>query len=623
MTRLSSPESALRKIESVQDRIDILYGAVDRIQELRDRLAETADAAAAHETALEERLESLGRLEAEYRAAAERLAARSEETAREMERVRVELEWERDGVRNTLRSFGEERDRQRAYRGALETELRAVARETAAGAAYLEARTAESVRETALASARERDEVRSALAAGLDDLRDEAALIREEAFHLEDRLEAFKADLSDRFDRRVDLLAERQRIFRETAVQELNRRFDETAETLEGRTDAAEAALREAGAAERDRVSEAVAFLEAERGAADERRIAGEAERERLRDEVDALVEASRSRADQAIDDLNAVIAREVDHVAAFVADAESQIQGLKGELKGFRDKVAAAVHRRSETLRNEQVAFREALRQELDGRVSERLRAVERAQEQGMAALAAERKSVDETHQTLEEAAAQVSRRIKERTTFFSSRLNNLIVEAQRELSASAETGRNRVEEEIRRMGAFGDRQRAGLGKLREQLRGFAETIKTRVEADRERRTALWETFREEIEARVDARVGREAGRRADALREDLDARLAADAEARRADGETAAARAAAVENRMTALEGSQAEAESALRQRMSKVKKGVQRLLDRQDAADRTIPALEARIAALEETLRSRKGLFPFAGRKREESE
>jgi chromosome segregation ATPase len=623
MTRLSSPESVLRKIESVQDRIETLYAVVDRIRELRERLEETATAAAAKETTLGERLESLGALEAEYRAAAERLSSLADETARGMERVRTELEWERDGVRETLKTFGEERERHRVLRAVLEGEIRAAARETATGTAYLEARVDAGVREMALSLARERDEMRADLASALAGLRDEAALVREEAFYLEDRLEAFRTALSDRFDRRVDLLAERQRIFREEASREIHARFDEASGTLADRAEAAEAELRAAGDAERERVSEAVAFLGDERREAETRREEAAAEAERLRAEIEAMAESARNRTDRTIADLTAVAAREVNHVAAFVADAETQFRGLRGELGSFRDRMAAAVDEGIETFRNEEIAFRDALRRELDDRVSERLRTVEGALDRGMAALSAERKSTDELHRALEETVAQVNRRIRERTTFFGSRLNNLIVEAQRELSASAEESRSRVDERIRALGVFADKQRAGLGKLRDQLRGFAETMRNRLDADRERRDAEIAAFRSEIEERVDARILREVERRSGILRSELEERLDADADARRTEAAAARERAEAVEGRMGALEGSQAEAEAALRQRMSGVKKAVKGLMERQEAADRSIPALEARIAALEEALRNRKGLFPFAGRKREESQ
>ena len=681
MTRLSSPESVLRKIESVQDRIETLYAVVDRIRELRERLEETATAAAAKETALGERLESMGALEAEYRAAAERLSGLADETARGMERVRTELEWERDGVREAMKTFGEERERHRVLRSVLEGEIRAAARETATGTAYLEARVDAGVREMVLSLARERDEMRADLASALAGLRDEASLVREEAFYLEDRLEAFRTALSDRFDRRVDLLAERQRIFREEASREIHARFDEASGTLADRAEAAEAELRAAGDAERERVSEAVAFLADERreagtwreaavreiherfaaeartladraeAAEAELRAAGDTERERvseavaflgderreaetrreeaaaeaerLRAEIEAMAESARNRTDRTIADLTAVAAREVNHVAAFVADAETQFRGLRGELGSFRDRMAAAVDEGIETFRNEEIAFRDALRRELDDRVSERLRTVEGALDRGMAALSAERKSTDELHRALEETVAQVNRRIRERTTFFGSRLNNLIVEAQRELSASAEESRSRVDERIRALGVFADKQRAGLGKLRDQLRGFAETMRNRLDADRERRDAEIAAFRSEIEERVDARIVREIERRSGVLRSELEERLDADAEARRTETAAARERAEAVEGRMGALEGSQAEAEAALRQRMSGVKKAVKGLMERQEAADRSIPALEARIAALEEALRNRKGLFPFAGRKREESQ
>jgi DNA repair exonuclease SbcCD ATPase subunit len=623
MTRLSSPESAIRKIAAVEERIETLYAAVDRIQELRDRLSATADAAGEHETALRERLETLGTLESEYRTAVARLSELGDRTAREMAAVQAALEWERDGVRNTRADFQTELARQEKLRAALFAEISAAAKETAEGTAWLQDRVDRGLQDLDRAMARERDEIRAAAARERAAMADAAELIREEAFHLEDRLERFKADLSGRFDRRVDLLAERQRNFRETAIQELHQRFTETAESLQGRADAVEAELREAGAAEQTRVSEAVAFLETERSAAAARAETAAAEEARRRADADALIESTRERTDQTLGDLNAVMRREVEHVAAFIADAESQIQGLKGELKGFRDRVTEAVNRRAETLRNEQSAFQDALRAELEGRVSESLNTARRAVDQRMEALASERKSVEEMHQALDEALSQVNRRIQERTSFFSTQLNNLILESQKELSGAAESARSRMEKQARKLGAFADEQRTGLKKLRDQVRGFADTVRERLDADRKRQEAAWAEFRKEIGERVDARIGREAARQAETLRAELEKRLAEADEERRADAEAVNGRATAVEGRMSDLESSQSEAESALRQRMSAVKKAVKRLVERQERADRTLPDLEARLAAVEEALQSRKGLFSFPGRKRESEE
>jgi len=623
MTRLSSPESAIRKIAEVEERIETLYAAVDRIQELRNRLSATADAAGEHEIALRERLETLGTLESEYRTAVARLSELGDRTAREMAAVQAALEWERDGVRNTRSDFQAEMERQERLRAALAAEISAAAKETAEGTAWLQDRMDRGLRDLGLAMARERDEIQTAAAEERAAMAEAAELIREEAFHLEDRLERFKSDLSGRFDRRVELLAERQRSFRETAIQDMHRRFTETAESLQARARTVETELREAGAAEQTRVSEAVAFLETERSAADARAETADAREARRRADADALIESTRKRTEQTLGDLNAVMRREVDHVAAFIADAETQIQGLKGELKGFRDRVTGAVNRRAETLRNEQSAFQETLRRELEGRVSESLQTARQTVDRRMEALSSERKSAEEMHQALEEALAQVNRRIQERTSFFSAQLNNLILESQKELSGAAESARSRMEAQARKLGAFADEQRNGLKKLRDQVRGFADTVRERLDADRKRQEAAWVEFRKEIGERVDARIGREAARQAEALRAELEKRLAEAAEERRADAEAVHRRAETVEGRMGDLETSQADAESALRQRMSAVKKAVKRLVERQERADRTLPDLEARLAAVEEALRSRKGLFSFAGRKREPEE
>ena len=623
MTRLSSPESAIRKIAEVEERIETLYAAVDRIQELRNRLSATADAAGEHEIALRERLETLGTLESEYRTAVARLSELGDRTAREMAAVQAALEWERDGVRNTRSDFQAEMERQERLRAALTAEISAAAKETAEGTAWLQDRMDRGLRDLGLAMARERDEIHTAAAEERAAMAEAAELIREEAFHLEDRLERFKSDLSGRFDRRVELLAERQRSFRETAIQDMHRRFTETAESLQARARTVETELREAGAAEQTRVSEAVAFLETERSAADARAETADAQEARRRADADALIESTRKRTEQTLGDLNAVMRREVDHVAAFIADAETQIQGLKGELKGFRDRVTGAVNRRAETLRNEQSAFQETLRRELEGRVSESLQTARQTVDRRMEALSSERKSAEEMHQALEEALAQVNRRIQERTSFFSAQLNNLILESQKELSGAAESARSRMEAQARKLGAFADEQRNGLKKLRDQVRGFADTVRERLDADRKRQEAARVEFRKEIGERVDARIGREAARQAEALRAELEKRLAEAAEERRADAEAVHRRAETVEGRMGDLETSQADAESALRQRMSAVKKAVKRLVERQERADRTLPDLEARLAAVEEALRSRKGLFSFAGRKREPEE
>ncbi|MFP4583303.1 MAG: hypothetical protein ACLFN9_07960 [Desulfococcaceae bacterium] len=623
MTRLSSPESAIRKIAEVEERIETLYAVVDRIQELRDQLSGTVAAAGEHETGLRERLEALGVLESEYRTAVERLSDLGDRAAREMAEIRAALEWERDGVRNTRADFQAEMERQERLRATLTAEISAAARQTAEGTVWLQDRVDRGLLSLDLALARERDRLRAEAEKERDALADAVELIREEAFHLEDRLERYKADLSGRFDRRVDLLAERQRLFRETAIQELHQRFAETAERLQARADAAEAELREAGAAEAARVSEAVGFLQTEREAAQARAETAAAEAARRRADAEALIQGARERTDQTLKDINAVMAREVDHVAAFIADAETQIQGLKGELKTFRDRAAAAMNRRAEDLRNDQSAFQESLRRELEGRISEQLQALRRGVDQRMEALSVERKSVEETHQTLEETLAQVNRRIQERTSFFGAQLNNLILESQRELSGASEAARSRMETQARKLSAFAEEQRTGLKKLRDQVRGFADTVRERLEADRRRQEAGWAEFRKEIVERVDARIGREAARQAEILKTELESRLNQAAEARQADAEAMNRRAEAVEGRMGALENAQSEAESALRQRMSAVKKAVKRLLESRERTDKTLPELEARLAAVEEALQSRKGLFSFAGRKREPEE
>ncbi|WP_124330887.1 hypothetical protein [Desulfonema ishimotonii] len=617
MARLSSPESALRKIEKLYQKIDELYQSVDLIQQLGEKFSRSCRESDQHRETLKSRITRFAALETACDEKLRRLDAVLTRSDREIARMLSAFAGESARVNEALGTFDAERLRLADHRAMTETAVREAVREVRERMAWWagESDTVfEAIRHRA---AQAMDEDRRTIREALDRLTLISDESREEMGYLEENLEAFKARLQQRLALRTDALFEQQNAYQEAANYDILSRFSDESEKLNARAEAEIGLIRDDLAREKEAVGAALSFLEDEKAAVARRHDHIDAETARISQELDNLIREARERVDQSIAEGHGVIAQEVGHMTSFTAEAEKEIRGLKGDIKTFKDRVSEGLEREKETLFKQQNDFQEAASRKLYTRLSDEASRLRLVVEKEVQALLSEKKEIAEMHQGLEDALAQVNRKISSKTTFFTTQLNTLIVNSQREVSRFTDAAKKHLAERLNRLDISAGDHRNELREIREHLQGFAGQIREKLDRDSTKLLQHHAEFQKGLHKKVSDQLDREA------RNVKAETRKAVDKQVRemtglqkRFTGDTEA-RLGEFDEEMA---GIKTEIRAALEEearKNAKVRRHFKKLADTQTAQGNTLPELDARLRAIEEKLeemQQRRGFFGF---------
>lgn len=536
MSRLSSPDSVLKKITDIQARIDELDETVTAVREFRRLFEEVWRDAKERETLLREKAGRFEDLEADCAEAIRRLRALGSQAEAELGRWGTQFGWERERISDVLAAFAAERSRGDMDRQELERRFTEATRELRELMGYTDERVGAALERHRLDVSQVVDETLRRLDKKLDSLSLAAEMDREEFLAMEDRLEDFKTRLELRLKHSLSHLLEKQRLFSESAIHELHARFDGEAEAARNRTSAVIEGLEGRFEQGSRRLDESLAFLEDERAAAAARSQRNLAELARMRRDVDDFVDAARTQ-----------IAQEVGRVTTFVSDAEKEVRDLRAVVKQFKDRTREHLEREFAALTRRQTDFQEKSGADMAARMAEEVASLREASEREIRTVRGERRNIDDMHRVLEEALSQVQQTVNDKAAFFTTQLDNLVTGTQKEVQRASETLLARVEGELgRHMEAAGadrrelERLRAALQATVSQMMGRVDTLMTdernqrddlrrRLEAGIEEKFSaetrrLLETARQEAEA-ADAETLNQTGERQAQLAARLDA--------------------------------------------------------------------------------------------------
>lgn len=604
MSRLSSPDSVLKKIADIHARIDELDETVTAVREFRRLFEEVWRDAKERETSLREKAGRFADLEADCAEAIRRLRALGSQAEAELGRWGTQFGWERDRVSDVLAAFAAERSRMDMDRQELERRFTESTRELRGLTGYTDERVGAALERHRLDVAQVVDETLRRLDKKLDSLSLAAEMDREEFLAMEDRLEDFKTRLELRLKHSLSHLLEKQRLFSESAIHELHARFDGEAEEARKRTSVVIESMEGRFETGSRRLDESLAFLEDERAAAAARSERNLAELARMRRDVDDLVDAARTQ-----------ITQEVGRVTTFVSDAEKEVRDLRAVVKQFKDRTREHLEREFAALTRRQTDFQEKTGADIAARLTEEVNSLREASEREIRTVRGERRNIDDMHRVLEEALSQVQQTVNDKAAFFTTQLDNLVTGTRKEIQQTSETLVTRVEAELSRQteAARGDRQelerlRAALQATVSQMMGRVDTLMTdgrnqraeiqrRLEADIEGKFSgearrLLETARQEAQA-ADAEISNRAGEHQEQLAARFDAFIEGN--------QTHLAR---IERAMAEIVG-RSERENLLN------KERIKKLFEHQKSIHSgTLPALERRVAELERVLASLAG-------------
>lgn len=617
MSRLSSPDSVLKKISEIHARIDELDETVTAVREFRRLFEEVWRDAREREEILREKVGRFEDLEADCAEAIRRLSALGSQAEAELARWGAEFGWERERVNDALSGFAAERAGLDDHRRDLDQRFTEAIRELKELTGYTDERVGVALENHRLEVSRVLDETLRRLDKKLESLTLAAEMDREEFFALEDRLEDFKIRLDLRLKHSLANLVEKQRLFSESAIHDLHARFDGEAESTRKRTSAVIDSMESRFEEGKLRLEYALAFLEDEKNAAAARADRNISELARIRRDVDDLMETARTQ-----------IAQEVGRVTTFVSGAEKDVRDLRAVVKQFKDRTREYLEGEFASLTRRQTEFQEKSGNEISARLAEEVNLLREASEREIRTLRGERNNIDDMHRVLEEAVSQVHQTVQDKAAFFTTQLDNLVVGTRKELEQASEAALSRVDGELARHmeAATAGRQemellRASLQAAVSQMLGRVETLMT----DTRNRQS---EFQQRMEADIEGKFSGEAQRLLEAARQDAEAGTA---EVRNQTSERQNQLVAQFNTfiernraRMTRVEETAAEALGRTERESVLTKERIKKLFEHQKAIhSNALPALERRVAELERILASRDGQgSPSAPKKKRDS-
>ncbi len=618
MSRLSSPESVLNRIGEIYGKIEELFCTVDEVAAFRDRFEAAWREAVNLESGMKERMGRFAELAGDFDEALARINHLGADAENELTRITTEFGYEKESLRAAISDFQARCRRLEEREEDAGRQRQEVLQEIKTFLATADHRLEERGREFRLDMAIAFDENSRRIDEEMAAVRLEAETGREELFGLEDRLEEYRRRLDRRLRRSLDELEERRSTFQETTTSELHTRIAAETGRLNDMIEQALASLDERMTSGSAHIAASLSFMEAEKEAAHQRQAEQETALARMDGKIEKLIETGQNQISQAITSSHTVIRREADHMAAFISNAEKEVRQFKNVVKGFKDRMSEYLNREAETLGRLQSEFQERIARELYERMSEEIKGLRDVSDREMRALRREHKDIEEMHQGLEDALAQASRAVTGKTAFFTSQLNNLIVDTQKDLSGILDKNALRLEAHATAISALETRAADALDRLEKETeqamtraRGKTNALLAEIHASREKENAA---FMENLSGTLSRKFAADLEKiRTDASAETKSLCRKTDRTGKERQNRLTAQFNAYIEQNRTRMERLDArldkaagqivqKAHNAGRDRHNLLRQEIKTALEKQDETLEKIPALEQRLQKME---------------------
>ncbi len=463
MARLSDPDSAMEKIETLYEKVEALFETIDLIQALKDRFQTACDRMSEREAGLTAQIARNRDLESAVAASLDGVETLQKETSAKTETLLSEFHAKARDIADTLAALRAENSELEEDRALLENELSRFG-------LFMEG-TQEAI---------------EALKIELTDFRDG---VRRD---LEERSDAFHGSLSQALS---------------LAREELNRMGDRFRQTLMERADDIDETTLAKLAALQKEVQDKGGALEAKIAA----RLTTSA------DAVDALRADAESRIEAAVTASEAAVQEEKERVAGFLADAGRTIDGLAADLEKLKDETAAELIESKATVDRRQTELAEQLQGEMIDRIARETDALRKTHEELTGSL---REEIAGKVEEIESALAGVEEKRREMDA-----AQNRLQSAMEDLAAFRERLKEQGDAAAASIQEWGSDVEAALNEKidhalstakkmsEEQAAGLTAQVRKVLSAERRKAQTMGETVAGGVKAQADGLTAFMAG--------------------------------------------------------------------------------------------------------------
>ena len=538
MTHLSSPESVLKKLDAVYEQIDDLHEALDIFQGLNEQVHSSCERIQAHEARLTEQLDKSRTLETLYANAIRELELITGNSEKKLDRLLSELNQEQVRISETLESVDQGKQDTEMLRQTLESDITRIreniAAETEQFATRLNALKDESRTKVSQAIEDGKKTIEDRLSS-LSVFREEA---QEELITSQKALEAFRDQITNNFDNKIEVLFKQQLILQQTVNEEISGKFSGESRKLKAFKDRMDENLNHKLeelsvqqvrfqksvsegmfskiAEEIKKINQLQEFVNAE-----SEKIAFEFEHEQIKirrslesvarqktdiedlrqtltqhftSQLETIKTDARKNLAQTVEESKYIVEEELDRLTAFKTQSEQEIQNLKKEAETFKTQMKADLASETEGLSSQQSLFRESVTSEISDKFAEEGKAFSQFQnladqkiETVLSDFEQEKALINETLASLRTENKEV-RELGQTLETEIARINDHIADKTKSLTAQMETLREDSQEKLGQ-GLEENRQAIqqesdGLSALMKDAREEIQTLKSEWDA-------------------------------------------------------------------------------------------------------------------------------------------
>lgn len=622
MSQLSSPESTLKKLNSLYEKIEGLYRLVDQIQAIRDRFEASHEQAQGHAHALAQQIDRFDRLQARYQSEVETLQRIGQDARDQSQTLKTRFETLESGVQQSLAELKTEQSQAQAQHQRLSDLSRNLQEQVKSQSAELETQVRQAIEQL-------EKQVTSALDQGRTEMAEQSEQVDQlkrrsesDIEALTEKLRAFQESAQAELAEKSRELFQRQERFESGTQQTITDRFSQIREDLDQQMEKELARIQREFESGQARISDMMALLEAEKAETDEHRrileneIAGINERliaksERFSRQMEKMAQAHRRTIDQGLAESRDRLKSETDQAAALLAELRTRAEALVTDTDARQKRLAEKLrHQNQQELETILSAFKQEkarIAEHLDGLESERNQVGVLQEKLDHAMLLAERKA--------NEKAALFGRQVEHKAKALADQIQTDRETAQaaigsrwEQLAEQARTDQERIqgfEAEIARFEADirkqMDAQTHKLDQARKQMesaqkQGLQQGLNQK---GQDIQATLQKALSDQLQTRLDARFGQQAEQM-----------------------ETLSEQIAQLGQALKQAQQSLQQQEGVHGQRLEKLRQGMETLYRRQGEQTRGVAGLEERVRALEEALaqKRRSPLFGFANKKKD---
>ncbi len=514
MVRLSDPESVLKKISSLKEKIDEFYETVDLVKELKGKIADFSEKAFIHENELKIKVDKFEAIESALNESLKRLEDISGFADKQLMDIFTQFGYEKQSLNYLAKELQWEKGRIKKQGEIFKKEISVAAKNLDSYVAHIVLDFSRKFEKFKLRLDEALDENRKIADSELDKIKNFSDTVLDEIDYLSQKLSLFREELRKELREKLKDIKEDQATFRETTIYDFHKRFSREKDRLKSETENHINAIQTQFKEALDRMDSALSFLDSEKIETERRHNLIDSKTEDFGKKIEDMLAKSNKRITRAIEDFNDVSNKQLSGIVSFIDNSGDEIKFLKSELKTFKEGLAKALSKETENIYKKQAEFQQKAVREIFGKLSYETKQFQIKSQEKIRELSDYKNEILDMQRALDESLYEVNRKIAGKTTFFTSQISNLVVDSRREISSAADDMKKQVSLELGRLSSFADKAKKELYGLRDSLREFVK--KTR-EKYADESASLLQTHmeaREKAEKNFISKMEKEAGR-------------------------------------------------------------------------------------------------------------